>query len=246
MIFFHGGAVDNTGTINATGSGNRGVYLVNGGTVTNSSAITATAASGIGVGSKFSGNGQQPERGDDQRGCRRRPDRQRDRVGDQWRADFDQPGRLWRRPQGRGRRVANQRGGTISGVGAGVYVGGGSAAANVVTNAGSISGTAANGMGVCGPRRHGENESGGTITGAAFGVFLTGGTSTLNNAGDVYGAAASGSGAALGDGGTVTNTEDRRRQALAFRGRGRRLGDELGRDHGDVVKEGSPSSAAAR
>ena len=89
----------------------------------------------------------------------------------------------------------------------GVYVRGGSAATNLATNAGTISGTGTNSSGlnlVSGGAV--TNQSGGTISGVAHGVFLAGAASLLSNAGNIYGTAPTGSAALLNAGGSVTNT----------------------------------------
>jgi hypothetical protein len=50
------------------------------------------------------------------------------------------------------------------------------------------------------------NQTGGTISGVAVGVFVSGGAGSVINGGHIYGTAASGRGAVLLGGGTVTNT----------------------------------------
>lgn len=206
VLFANGGTLDNTGTISATASGSAGVWLVNGGTVTNSSTIIAAAASGIGIDSESAGTIDNQSGGTISGGVA--GVRIANGTG-----SVTNGGEILNTAAGfgvallGGGGVANQTGGSITGINSGVYVGGGKAATNLVTNAGTITGTATEGVGVI--LRSGgtvTNESSGSIRGVAFGVFLAGGTSSLINVGGIYGSAASGSGAALGSGGTVSNT----------------------------------------
>ena len=143
-----------------------GVWLDNGGTVANSSTITATAASGIGVDSEYAGTV------DNQSGGTISGAVAGVRIADGT-GSVTNGGKIFNTAadfgvalQGGG-TVANQTGGSITGVNSGVYVGGGNAATNLVTNAGTISGTATDGVGVV--LRSGgtvKNENGGTISGA--------------------------------------------------------------------------------
>ena len=85
--------------------------------------------------------------------------------------------------------MTNQSGGTISGVGAGVYMKGGPGS---LINGGNIHGTAASGHGAV--LKGGgtvTNQSGGTISGASIGVYFGGGSGSATNAGTISGGAAS-------------------------------------------------------
>jgi hypothetical protein len=206
VMFINGGALNNTGTINATGSGSVGVWLVNGGTITNSSTIAATAAFGIGVGSESGGTVDNQSGGTISGAV----------AGiliDSGTGSVANQGEILAKTAGFGVNlaggggVANQSGGTISGVDSGVYVDGGSAATNLVTNAGKISGTGTNSMGlILASGGTVKNQNNGTISGVAQGVFMGGGTSSLTNAGHIYGTAASGNGTVVDGAGTVANT----------------------------------------
>ncbi len=93
---------------------------------------------------------------------------------------------------GGGGTVTNQSGGTISGASFGLYVGGGSATTNAVANAGRISASGTNSIGVnLGSGGTLTNQSGGTISGAGFGVYFSGGSGSATNAGTISGGAAS-------------------------------------------------------
>ena len=129
----------------------------------------------------------------------------------------------------------NQSGGSISGANFGVYVGGGSAATNRVTNSGTISGKAANGVGVVlGAGDSVNNQSGGTIMGVAGGVSLTGGTISVINSGHIYGTAASGNGITLNTIGSMTNTGTISGGGIGVLvGGGAGTVDQLRLDHGD-------------
>jgi hypothetical protein len=106
-----------------------------------------------------------------------------------------------------GGAVTNNSGGTISGANFGVYVGGGTAATNTLTNTGWIYGTGTNSVGVnLGSGGTVTNQKGGTVNGGGAGVYIKGRAGALINAGGIDGTAASGMGAVLKDGGTVTNT----------------------------------------
>jgi hypothetical protein len=89
---------------------------------------------------------------------------------------------------GGGGTVTNQNGGTITGASFGVYIAGGSAAQNEVTNAGRISASGTNSIGVnLGSGGAVTNQSGGTISGAGFGVDFSGGSGSATNAGTITG-----------------------------------------------------------
>ena len=107
-----------------------------------------------------------------------------------------------------GGSVTNNLSGTIAGQNtAGVYF---KHLAGTVTNAGNISGTGTNGVGVYLHTDPGSlsagtitNASSGTITGGFFGVFVEGAPGTISNSGSISGATYDG--VVFGLGGTVTN-----------------------------------------
>ena len=145
-----------------------------------------------------------------------------------------------------GGTVNNESGGSISGANFGVYIVGGSAATNSVTNTGGITGAGTNSSGVhLGLGRPVTNQSGGTISGVANGVFIEGGTGSVINGGNIHGTAASANGVVLLGGGTATNTGTITggNSWRPYRWR-RRVTDELGRDIGDKSGRRGPSAAA--
>ncbi len=103
--------------------------------------------------------------------------------------------------------MTNNSGGAITGANFGVYVGGGSAATNRVTNTGTIGGTGANGVGVSlGSGGAVNNQSGGTIGGVNVGIQIIGGsaaTNTVTNSGSIN--ATGGVGVDLRSGGMANN-----------------------------------------
>ena len=88
--------------------------------------------------------------------------------------------------------VTNQTGGTISGANFGIAISGGSAASNSVTNAGWISASAMNSIGVnFGSGGAVTNRTGAMISGASVGVYLSGSSGSVTNAGSIAGGSAS-------------------------------------------------------
>jgi hypothetical protein len=203
VYFINGGALLNSGTVSGSGNKDFGVVMPKGGSVTNSGTIAVTAAGSIGIGANsastvnnqstgtISGvNGGVVIRGG---------------AGSVTNAGAIRASSNYGVGVLGGGTVSNT--GTITGGGLGVYIGGGSASSNSVTNSGQIVGAGTNATGVrLGSGGTLTNQSGGTISGPGVGVFINGASSSVVNAGDVYGTAASGTGAVLMGGGSVTNT----------------------------------------
>ncbi len=204
VYLLNGGTLDNSGAVTGSGSSDFGVAMPKGGSVANSGTIAATAAAGVGVGADSGGTvdnqiggaisgasaGVAVDGG----------------TGSVTNAGAIRSTSNYAVALLSGGTVSNT--GTISGVRLGVYVGGGSAASNLVTNAGEIraAGTSSTGVRLGSSGGTLTNQSGGTVSGSRDGVFIDGGTSLVSNAGHIYGTAASGSGAVLYSGGTVTNS----------------------------------------
>ena len=152
-----------------------------------------------------------------------------------------------------GGTVNNQSGGSISGANFGVYIGGGSAATNSVTNTGGIYRRGDEQFGRQSRlRRRGDQPDRRNDQRRCGRRLHQGGTGWVINGGDIHGTAASGNGAVLLGGGTVTNTGTITGGNLGVyiggRRRGRRLGDtetRARRRHGRNESSGSISGATS-
>lgn len=167
--------INNSGTVSATGASGNAIDLINGGAVTNTGTISGTRRGYTSQGAVSS----------------------LDNFGTVRATEL--PGAPGFNPYGviffAGGSVTNATTGVISSEGIGVRISGGSAATNIVTNSGLISGGQQSATGTVGVYISGggtiTNNSTGTITALHGGAAIDGGDGTVINHGSIIGTATS-------------------------------------------------------